>query len=257
VREAESCAKNGISFIEVPIGYDGLAVVVNPKNDWASEISTSELATLWAVEAQGVVTKWNQIREAWPAKEIHLFGAGSDSGTYDYFTETILHEEGVSRRDYQASEDDYVLVDGVANDPLALGFFGYAYYVEARSRVKVLGVDDGNPNNGSGPIAPSKETVRNGTYQPLSRPLFIYVAERAMARAEVAEYVGFYVTRAPRVVDDVGYLPLPQEAYALARQRLQRKTTGSIFRGTEPHIGVAIEALLAKEQSDTPTDVAR
>lgn len=192
--------------------------------------------------------RWNQVRPNWPNKEIHLFGAGVDSGTYDYFTEAINHKEHASRGDFTASEDDNVLVQGIATDELALGFFGLAYYEENRGRLKLVPVDDENPNNGKGPILPSLETVKNTTYQPLSRPLFIYVRKDALARPEVAKFIDFYLQNADALAREVGYIPLPDRAYQLAKGRVDRRVTGSIFGGGGSQVGVSIEALLAKEQ---------
>jgi phosphate transport system substrate-binding protein len=171
------------------------------------------------------------------------------SGTYDYFTEAIVQREHASRGDFTSSEDDNVLVRCVANDELALGFFGYAYYHENRAKLKLLAVDDGNSENGAGAVTPSKATIGDGTYQPLSRPIFIYVSKRALARREVAEFVGFYLSAAPRLVDDVGYLALPQATYAVVRQRMAARRTGSVFGGKGSQIGVTIESLLTKEQA--------
>src|SRR5688572_21249990 len=180
--EMEACQKAGVEYIELPVAYDGLAIVVNPKNTWASSITTQELRTLWAPEAQGKITRWNQVRASWPDREIHLFGAGVDSGTFDYFTEAINGKEKASRGDFTSSEDDNVLVQGVGGDELALAFLPLAYVEQNRSLLKLLPVDDGKPENGDGPMTPSAQTVRDGTYQPLSRPLFIYVSRKAADR---------------------------------------------------------------------------
>ncbi len=249
--EVELCAKNGIEYVELPIAYDGLAVVVNPKNDWAGAMTVDELKRMWEPEAQAKITKWNQIRPEWPDKEIHLFGAGVDSGTYDYFTEAIVRKEHSSRGDFTSSEDDNVLVQGVANDEGAIGFFGYAYYEGNKGKLRLVAVDDGKPENGEGPIAPSPETVRNNTYQPLSRPLFIYVSKKALDRPEVAAFVKFFLDHAVKLVPEVGYIPLPDRAYALAHERVAARKTGSLFGGKGSQVGVSIEDLLAKEQGGT------
>ncbi len=247
--EVELCMKHGVEYVELPIAYDGLAILVNPRNDWANDITTAELKAIWEPDAQGKITRWRHVREEWPDKELHLCGAGVDSGTYDYFTEAIVHKEHASRGDFTSSEDDNVLVQCVANDELALGFFGYAYYAETKAKLKLLPVDDGNPQNGSGPIAPSKATVGEGTYQPLSRPIFIYVTKSAFGRPEVDDFLKFYLAAAPRLVDEVGYLPLPDAAYKLVRQRMQARHTGSVFGGEGSRVGVTIEALLTREQA--------
>src|SRR5687767_9240883 len=180
--EIEACKKAGIEFIELPVAYDGLAVVVHPKNTWAASMTVAELKTLWAPEAQGKITRWNQVRSSWPDREIHLFGAGVDSGTYDYFTEAIVGKEGSSRGDFTSSEDDNVIVQGISSDETALGFLPLAYVEQNRSALKLVPVEDGKKENGDGPITPSAGTVRDGTYQPLSRPLFIYVSRKAAER---------------------------------------------------------------------------
>ncbi|HXE91074.1 MAG TPA: PstS family phosphate ABC transporter substrate-binding protein [Terriglobales bacterium] len=245
--EVELCRQNGVEYIELPVAYDGLAVVINPKNTWAEFITADELKTMWAPEAQGKITKWSQVRKGWPDKELLLFGAGVDSGTYDYFTEAIVHKEHSSRGDYTSSEDDNVIVQGVANDERALGFFGYAYFEENKDKLKLLPVDDGNKENGDGPIAPSVETVRNGTYQPLSRPIFIYISKKALGREEVANFVKFYLANSEKLVREVGYIPLPARAYTLAQQRADAGVTGSLFGGKGSQVGVSIETLLEKE----------
>jgi phosphate transport system substrate-binding protein len=256
-QEAEHCAKNGIAYLEIPIGYDGLAVVVHPKNDWAHDITTAELRKIWAPEAEQRITRWSQVRPGWPDKALNLYGAGKDSGTYDYFTQAIVRQEHASRSDYTSSEDDEALVDDVAKDELALGFFGYAYLYKNAERLKSLAVDDGNPGNGQGPIPPSPETVRNGTYQPLSRPLFIYVNNSAMARREVELFVGFYLSKAAKFVARVGYVPFPDRAYALAHERVIARRTGSLFAGGGSQVGLSIEELLRREQERPLVQTAR
>lgn len=245
--EVELCGKNGIEYIELPVAYDGLAVIVNPRNDWASHITTAELKKMWEPAAQGTIKKWSDVRAGWPDKELHLYGAGVDSGTYDYFTEAIVHKEHSSRGDFTSSEDDNVLVQGIANDELALGFFGYAYYAENKDKLKLLPVDDGEDGNGKGPIAPSLETVMDGTYQPLSRPIFIYVNRKSLDRPEVAGFVKFYLENAPHLVKEVGFIPLPDKAYTLAQHRVDSRRTGSMFGGKGSQVGVRIDQLLEKE----------
>ncbi len=183
--EMEACKAAGIEFIELPIAYDGLAIAVNPKNSWATAVTTAELKTMWEPGAQGTVTKWSQVRKGWPDREIHLFGAGVDSGTFDYFTEAINGKEKASRGDFTSSEDDNVLVQGVGGDELALGFIPLAYVEQNKEKLKPVPVDDGKADNGAGAITPTFDTVRDGSYQPLSRPLFIYVASKAADRPEV------------------------------------------------------------------------
>jgi phosphate transport system substrate-binding protein len=246
--EVELCLDNKIAYIELPVAFDGLAVMVNPKNDWASSMTVAELKKLWAPEAQGKITRWSQLRAGWPDKEIHLYGPGVDSGTYDYFTEAIVGKEHSSRGDFTASEDDNVLVQGIANDPLALGFFGVAYYEHNKERLKLVAIDDENPKNGDGPILPEFENVKDATYQPLSRPIFIYVNKKALGRPEIAEFVQFYLTAGRPLVKEVGYIPLPDAVYELALKRVQTRTVGSVFGGKGSQVGVTLEGLLSAEK---------
>ena len=247
--EVELCAKNGLEYVELPISYDGLAILVNPKNDWANDITKEELKKIWAPEAKEVVMKWSDVRTGWPDRPLRLFGPGVDSGTYDYFTEAIVGKEHSSRPDFQASEDDNVLVQGIAGDEGALGFFGLAYYEENKAKLKLVPVDDGKPENGAGPIAPTLETVGNGTYQPLSRPLFIYVSTKSLDRPEVKAFIEYYLTAGADLIKEVGYIPLSAKAYELAKGRVAGKKTGSLFGGKGSQVGVTIEDLLAKEES--------
>jgi phosphate transport system substrate-binding protein len=245
--EVTQCKDKAIEYIELPVAYDGIAVVVNPANDWAAHMTVAELAALFRPEAQGEVKRWSQVRTGWPDQEIHLFGAGVDSGTYDYFTAAIVGVEHSSRGDFTSSEDDNVLVQGVATDKLALGFFGYAYYAENRGKLRLVAIDDGKEDNGKGPIAPSPQTVIDGTYSPLARPIFIYVSKAAAARSEVATFVDFYLQHGPKLVSEVGYIPLPDRAYDLARRRFSNRVFGSVFGGAGSKVGVSVEALLAAE----------
>jgi phosphate transport system substrate-binding protein len=244
--EVELCGKNGISYIELPVAFDGLAVVVHPSNTWASSMTVQELKKLWEPSAQQTVTRWGQIRPGWPDKEIHLFGPGVDSGTYDYFTEAVVGKSGASRGDYTSSEDDNVLVQGIATDPLALAYFGMAYYEANQDKLKVVPVDDENPGNGAGPVLPTYENVVKGTYQPLARPIFIYVSRKAADRPEVQSFVKFYLTEGPSLVKEVGYIGLPDQAYELALRRFEQRRTGSLFGGKGAQVGVKIEELLAQ-----------
>ena len=214
----DSLAKaNGISFIELPVAYDGLTVVVHPENDWVKEITTEDLKKIWEPSAQGKIMKWNQIRPEWPDREIHLYGPGVESGTYDYFTEAVVGESGASRGDYTASEDDNVLVQGVSTDVNALGFFGYAYYEENQGKLKVVPV-----NNGSGAVTPSLETVKDGSYAPLSRPLFIYVNSKAVQSPATVDFVNFYLDNAAELSKEVGYIPMPAEMYKEQKEKFKQ-----------------------------------
>jgi phosphate transport system substrate-binding protein len=245
--EGEACAKAGITFVELPVAYDGLAIVVHPKATWADAITVAELKTMWAPEAQDKVARWAQVRPGWPDRELHLFGAGVDSGTYDYFTQAIVGKEGASRGDFTSSEDDNVLVQGIASDELALGFMPYAYYAENQAALKLVPVDDGKPDNGAGPIAPSVESVKGGTYQPLSRPVFIYVAIAALDRPEVASFVDFYLSRGGALAEEVGYVPLGDRGYQLVTEHYKARRTGSVFEHAGSQVGLTIEQLLARE----------
>lgn len=248
--EIELCGSKNVEYIEIPIAYDGLAIVVNPKNDWAQSITVAELKKMWEPEAQQKVLRWSQVRAGWPDKELHLYGAGVDSGTYDYFTEAIVGKQHASRGDYTSSEDDNVIVQGVANDDVALGFFGLAYFEENQDKLKIVPVDDGKDENGKGPIAASPAAVMDGTYQPLSRPLFIYVSKSAVERPEVAAFVKYYLTSGPKLIEEVQYIPLPAKAYALAQQRVDARKTGSLFQGHGNQVGLRMEELLESEQTD-------
>jgi phosphate transport system substrate-binding protein len=244
VKEIDAAKQNGIDFIELPIAYDGIAIVVNPKNTWVDSMTVDELKMLWEPAAQGKITKWNQIRPNWPDKEIHLFGPGVDSGTYEYFTEAVVKQKKASRGDFTASEDDNVLVQGVASDEGALGFFGVAYYEQNKDRLKLVPVDDKNDANGKGPQTPSYENVLNGIYQPLARPIFIYVSKKSADKVEVEKFVEYYMQNGARLSKEVGYIALPDVAYELAWKRYQDRKTGSVFNGAPPDSKV--EELLAK-----------
>lgn len=211
--EKEKCAAAGVEFIELPVATDALTVVVNPENDWATCLTIEELATIWGPDAQGKVDNWNQVRSDFPDAPLTLYGPGTDSGTFDYFTDTVNGEEGASRGDYTASEDDNVLVQGVEGDKNALGYFGYAYYVENQDKLKAVEID-----GGEGCVAPNEEDVLNGTYKPLSRPLFLYVNKAALAKPEMKAFVDFITDPANKqFVSETGYVPLSDEQYTEAK----------------------------------------
>ncbi|MGE0566456.1 MAG: PstS family phosphate ABC transporter substrate-binding protein [Bacteroidia bacterium] len=214
--EDSTCKANGISFQELQVAYDGLAVVVSPENTWCKDLTVEELKKMWEPAAQGVIMKWNQIRPEWPNEEIHLFGAGVESGTYDYFTEVIVGKSHSSRGDYTASEDDNVLVQGIKSDKNALGFFGLAYYIENQDILKLVGI-----NSGSGPVLPSEETVKNKTYTPLGRPLFIYVNSKAATRKEVQAFVNFYLENTKLLAQEVGYVSLNDDEIAKEKEKFK------------------------------------
>ena len=240
-QEMEACKASGIEFFELPIAYDALTVIVNPKNEWVTALTVPDLKKMWEPSAQGKVTNWNQVRSEWPNAPLKLFGPGADSGTFDYFTEAIVGKAKSSRGDFTASEDDNVLVQGVANDRNALGYFGFAYYVENQKKLKGVPID-----GGKGPVAPSAKTVEDGTYQPLSRPIFIYVSKKAMDKPEVNEFVEFYLKNAPTLVKQVKYVALPQSAYTINAEHLQKGKIGTVFGG-EAQVGVKIEDLMKRE----------
>ena len=215
-QEAADAKANNISFVELKVAYDGLVVVANKDNTWVNEITVEELKKIWEPAAQEKITRWNQVNPAWPDEEFSLYGPGVASGTYDYFTEAIVGKSGSSRGDYTASEDDNVLVQGIAGDKNGLGFFGLAYYEENKSKLKLVGV-----KTESGVVVPTAETVKNGTYKPLSRPVFIYVSNSAMERPEVSAFVRFYLDNASALVPDVGYIPLTDQEYQAERSKLK------------------------------------
>lgn len=214
--EVEACEAEGVEYVDFTIAYDGLAVVVHPENDWVDELTVEELKMMWEPEAQETITRWNQIRDDWPDEELNLYGPGTASGTFDYFTDAINGEEGASRGDYTASEDDNVLVQGVANDQYALGFFGLAYFEENADKLKLAPV-----NNGEESVFPSEETVKNGSYTPLSRPLFIYLNDQALERPEGESFTRFYLENAGLLAGEVGYIPMAQEEYDDQMEKLE------------------------------------
>ena len=214
--EATACNENNISYVGLSVAYDGLAVLINPENTWVDYFTVEELQKIWNPDAQGKIMYWNQIREEWPNEELRLFGPGTASGTYDYFAEAICGKKVGTRGDYTASEDDHVLVQGIAGDKYGLGFFGLAYYEENKDKLKLVGVDNGN-----GAVSPSIETVSNGTYAPLSRPIFIYANNTAKDREEVKEFVEFYLNNAGDLVEDVGYIPLVSNEYEIEKEKFK------------------------------------
>ncbi|GIX35230.1 MAG: phosphate ABC transporter substrate-binding protein [Lysobacteraceae bacterium] len=241
--EIDACREAGVQFIELPVAFDALTVVVNPANTWLESITVAELKRIWEPEAQGVVMNWNQVNPAWPDAPLKLFGAGSDSGTFDYFTEAVVGKAKSSRGDYTASEDDNVLVAGVAGDVNALGFFGFAYYRENQQQLRAVPV---KATEDAPAVLPSLETVMDGTYVPLSRPIFIYVNAKDAERPEVREFVQFYLKESAHLVEEVGYVPLPEDAYGMALDRFERKVTGTVFDG-HSEVGVGVQDLLRRE----------
>ena len=243
VEEMETCRKAGIKYMEIPVAFDALTVVINPANNWVKDgvLTIADLKKMWEPSAQGRISTWKQVRAEWPAERLMLFGPGADSGTFDYFTEAVMGKSKASRGDFTASEDDNTLVQGVENNKSALGYFGFAYYAAHKDKLRAVKID-----GGKGPVAPTVENVINGTYSPLSRPLFIYVKESSANRPEVREFVQFIMTQGADLVTEVGYVPLPKNAYQLAWKHFNDKKLGSVFGG-HAKVGITIDQLLALE----------
>ena len=242
--EMEQCTKEGITYYELPVAFDALTVVVNPKNTFLDKgITVEQLKRMWEPGAQGKVTKWNQVDPAWPDAPVKLFGAGADSGTFDYFTEAIVGKAKSSRGDYTASEDDNVLVQGVQRDVNAIGYFGYAYYAENQGKLKSVPIIE---KAGKAGVKPSIETVIDGSYQPLARPIFIYVNAKSLERPEVRKFVEYYMNNAAKLAREVKYVPLPDKAYTLNKEHLAKKKIGTVFGGVA-EVGVRIDDLMMRE----------
>jgi phosphate transport system substrate-binding protein len=241
--EMENCRKAGIKYIEMPIAFDALTVVINPANNWVKDntLTIADLKKMWEPAAQGRISTWKQVRSEWPAEKLMLFGPGADSGTFDYFTEAVMGKSKASRGDFTASEDDNTLVQGVETNKSALGYFGFAYYAAHKDKLRAVAID-----GGKGPVLPSIENVINGTYNPLSRPLFVYIKEASMDRPEIREFVEFMMTQGSALVSEVGYVPLPDSAYKLAWKHFNDRKLGTVFGGV-PQVGVTIDELLAME----------
>lgn len=236
-REIAACKRSGVNYVELPVAYDALTVVINENNNWAKNLTTAQLKRMWEPGAQGKIKNWNQVDPKFPNTPLRLYGPGADSGTFDYFTEAVNGKSKASRTDYTASEDDNVLVQGVSRDRGALGYFGFAYYEANKSRLNAAAI------NG---VMPSIEAVKNGTYRPLSRPLFIYVSSKAMDRQDVQQFVQFYMRNGARLSARVKYVPLPARAYVTALGHFRTRRMGTIFGGKEA-IGLTIEELLRRE----------
>jgi phosphate transport system substrate-binding protein len=217
-------------------------VVANPRNTFLRELTLEQLRRLWIPEAQGLVRTWQQLDPAWPNEPIRLFGPGRDSGTFDYFTEAVVGKSGTSRTDYVASEDDHVLVQGVLREPGALGYFGFSYYLENQARLRAVAIAD----TGRPAVAPSRDTILSGAYRPLSRPLFVYVAVRALDREDVRQFVELLVAEGARFAREAKYVPLPANAYPIVQAHLRERRVGTIFNGALA-IGITIQELLRRE----------
>ena len=242
--EMDQARANGIEYIELPIAFDALTVVVNTQNDWVHHMTVADLKKIWEPGAQGKITHWNQVRPEWPNEKLALFGAGSDSGTFDYFTEAMVGKPKASRGDYTASEDDNVLVQGVEGNKYALGYIPYAYFAPHSNRLKAVGIE-WEKNKVQGPVMPSPENVLAGTYNPLSRPLFIYVSRKSMDKPAVKEFVEFYLKSVGTLAKEVKYLPLPDNAYQIAMDRVRNLQTGTGFAGI-PEVGLTVEEILKR-----------
>ena len=242
-KEMDDCKATGIQYLELPVAYDALTVVINPKNDWIKSMTVAELKAMWEPAAQGKITNWKQVNPAWPDRPLKLFGAGADSGTFDYFTEAITGKSKSSRGDFTASEDDNVLVQGVARDAGALGFFGFAYYEENRDKLKAVPIVD---KAGKPAVLPSLKTVIDGSYQPLARPIFIYVSAKSADKPEVKEFVEYYMKNAEKLTREVKYVPLPAKAYAYNIEHFAKRLKGTKFGG-ENKVGLTIEQLMKLE----------
>jgi phosphate transport system substrate-binding protein len=222
--EAEKAAENGVEFIELPVAYDGITVVVNPNNSWVDFLTVEELKLLFSKDS--AIKTWQDLREDWPATEVKIFAPDKKSGTYDYFSSAITGKEN-HRRDYTGNEDDNVLINGVSSEQGAIGYFGFSYYTENKDLVRAVSVDAGN-----GPVEPTVDSIADGTYTPLSRPIFIYVSRKdAEANQTLKEFVNFYLEKAPSIVAETGYIPLPKELYDIVMKRFNDLVTGSAFDG--------------------------
>jgi phosphate transport system substrate-binding protein len=241
-KEMDDCKAAGVDYFELPVAFDALTVVVNPKNSFIKSLTVAELKKMWEPGAQGKVTKWNQVNPAWPDAPMKLFGPGADSGTFDYFTEAVVGKAKSSRGDFTASEDDNVLVQGVSRDVNGLGYFGYAYYVENRDKLKAVPI----VNEKGQPVEPSMDAVLKGAYSPLARPIFIYVNAKSLAKPEVKEFVRYYMTHGSTLAKEVKYVPLPDSAYKVAWEHVEKGKKGTVFGGT-PEVGITIEELLKRE----------
>lgn len=240
--EMEACNDSEVRYIELPVAFDALTVVVNPQNNWLKNITTEELNKIWSPKAEGKIINWNQVRSSFPDKPLNLYAPGEDSGTFEYFTEAVIGEAGASRNDVIKSEDDDVLVRGVSQDVDALGYFGLAYYEQHTEELKAVGVDSGN-----GAVMPSIETVEQAKYQPLSRPLFIYVnAASAQKNSDLRDFIDYYLAQAPQLVTEVGYVPLPEEAYNINKVSFHKGEVGTVFDG-QSQFNLTIPELLHKQ----------
>jgi len=241
-KEMDDCKAAGVEYFELPVAFDALTVVINPKNTFIKQLTIAEMKKMWEPAAQGKVTRWNQVNPAWPDQPMKLFGPGADSGTFDYFTEAVVGKSKSSRGDFTASEDDNVLVQGVSRDVNGLGYFGYAYYIENKDKLKAVPI----VNDKGQPVEPSMEAVIKGTYTPLARPIFIYVNAKSLGKPEVKEFVEYYMKNGGKLAREVKYVPLPDSAYKMALEHVYKGKKGTVFGGV-PEVGVTIDELLKRE----------
>lgn len=242
-KEIDECKANGVQFIELPIAFDALTVVINPKNEFAKNMSVADLKKMWEPAAQGKVKTWKQVNPAWPDQPLKLFGAGADSGTFDYFTEAIVGKSKSQRGDYTATEDDHITIKGVAGDVNAIGYLGYAYYAENANQLKAVAIIN---KPGSPAVLPSKESIENATYQPLGRPIFIYVnATSGAFKPHVKAFVNYYLEKGRPLIEEVKYVPLPAKEQAAVIAHWKSMKPGSGFNGVA-EVGVKIEELLKR-----------
>jgi phosphate transport system substrate-binding protein len=243
--EMEACKASGIKYFELPIAFDAMVIAVNPANT-LTNINVDDLKKMWEPGAQGKITTWKQVNPAWPDAPLKLFGAGSDSGTFDYFTEAVVGKSKSSRGDYTASEDDNTLVQGITNDKNAIGYLPFAYYEGNKSKLKALAVNGGAKAPKKGNILPSAAAVEDGSYYPLSRPIFIYVSAKSASRPEVKEFTKFYLENAANLTKQVKYVPLPASAYKIGLEHFEKNRLGTAFGGL-PQVGMTIDAILKKD----------
>jgi phosphate transport system substrate-binding protein len=242
--EMAQAKANGIEFLELPVAFDALTVVVNPQNNWVTSMTVAELKKVWEPDAQGKITHWNQVRPEWPNEKIALFGAGADSGTFDYFTEAIVGRAKASRGDYTASEDDNVLVQGIEGNQYALGYIPFAYFAPHSNRMKAVAIE-WEKNNVKEAVLPNADNVLAGRYNPLSRPLFIYVSRKSLDKPAVKEFIEFYLKNVKTLATEVKYMPLPDTAYEMANERVRTLQTGTGFGGV-PEVGLPVEEILKR-----------
>lgn len=239
--EMDACKAEGVEYYELPVAYDGIIVVVNPKNDWVKSFTVADLKKMWEPAAQGRISKWSQVQSSWPDATLKLYGAGSEHGTFDYFTEAVTGKAKSSRADYTASASDGMLVNWVGDEQNALGYIRFAHYIENQGRLRAVPIDDGK-----GPVTPSEKSIEDGSYQPLARPIFIYVNKAAARKPAVREYVEYYLKNGASFVKQAKYIPFSSGNYQLVLDHFSRGKTGSVFAG-EPAVGVRVDELMRRE----------